>query len=443
MGPRVVNIVTLPWLLCLVFAACQAAGDAVDGAAPTDATSTDALNIDADGPSYAPIHVMVYDENVPGQPAVGAQVIASGNGVAPRTYLTSADGTADVVSPPGATITVVQSYSYPPGTPAIAVFASFAALEPGDVVVAGPRIPRPQLAGHVSVIVQEHPGGRFYTVISSCPAQGARDGLVLSLTLYTPCSSMNSATLVARVKDSNNALLGVSVLNGVDLAAAMNGDPISMPPFDVLPVDITATISNVPTMTHGPSWHARYWLGDEPNMLEQVGDWSTDTGLVQLATQAYLVGDRTSFYTVMHHEGPPFSAHHRYGDKLLTEFELDASTLIPGILGASATTDGIAWTMTELGSEPELVIADIRWASVRGTITAPYTGTPFLSFDSLPDEVRPTTSPQLVQLQQVSVDGLDYHEVIPKIDQNRDLIGPRNTLPLNLSFWRSAYPSGS
>jgi hypothetical protein len=403
----------------------------------------------ADARAFAPIRVTVYDENNPGYVAVGVRVVFTAPDLSSQTVVTDAAGIAEASSPPGSTVTVVQQVPAFAGT----AFSTIMALQPGDAVFAGPRLPRREAAGGTFEIdFPTVPNGRYYTAAIPCPFQG---GLVddvperVTTTFFTPCMPESGATLVGRVKDANNMLLGVSILEDVDLAASA-GTTIMMPAFTASPIPITAEITNVAPTVYTVDWHTYYELGDKYAMhlgndfltvLDSADAWSSATGDVDLATSIYPVGGETTFELDLFHDGLPgrSSEYHDLQASRATDFAFDASSMIRSVVEGTAHTDEVTWTESASGRSPTLVTLSLRWGSVQGVITAPYTGQS-VSLAALPADLRPTSAPDLFDLQLYDRPGSNYYDLLGQLNEVTD-VRMNWMLPVN-KYWRTCYPCG-
>ncbi|HVV81813.1 MAG TPA: hypothetical protein VHE35_01995 [Kofleriaceae bacterium] len=388
----------------------------------------------------------VYSEIHPGESGAGARVVFAPPGQPAVETLADADGLVEAMIPEGTDVTVAQRAILIPSGEWGTIFTTFVDLGPGASVVAGPRQLRPQIVSNFAVALPAYPGGRFYTLTASCELGGVADQNVLTVSVYGPCATATAATLVGRVKSEQGALLGVTVLEGVDLLAA-NGTTVTMPPFDVAPVTITATLTNVADITDAVTTFVTYRLGDVFWLLDQAAASTRHGGLVQLAFPAYPVGDQTSFDVTLVHLGTTFADYHHGESGRPTDFTLDASSSIEGILGAVVGADHISWTTTAWGTAPDLVDAKLWSGDVRGVLVAPGDGSS-ISLDAIPPDLRRPWSADDVELQFYEVDGLGYRDIVPLLEEPMDSgVWPRPpftwrllSLPRSLSYWRTSYP---
>src|SRR5262249_47532900 len=156
---------------------------------------------------------------------------------------------------------------------------------------------------------------------------------VARFTPQAPCSTLDSAVLVGRVKDASNKLLGVSRLENVSLMDFVGGTLV-MPAFDATPQVITRTFHNVPRQL---DWTIGYAHGDEELVLDRAVMETTDTGEIALEVPAYLAGDASMFNATLLDFGGTHSTYHGFEPGLSTHFELDAATMMTSILRQSVT----------------------------------------------------------------------------------------------------------
>jgi hypothetical protein len=393
---------------------------------------------DADEPL---IRVTVYDENEPGHFASNARVSFVSADQPVQTKFTGSDGVAEAVAPAGTIVTVSQKMRDVPNE---TVFATFIGLNPGDSVVAGPSIVRPQEAGDFVVRLPEVPDGAFYTLESSCPTRRIGSANVITVTLLTPCLALHDADVLGRVQDVANETIGVTRLEHVDLAASV-GTELVMPPYALEAQPVTASLTNIPRETIGPLLGVFYYY-DTPylNIVEANFAVSSDTGTVGLATTAYAIGDATRFSLnlTLRDQGSTFSnyRHHQVGTA--ADFVFDAGNMMRGVVAASSDISSITWTEAATGNQPTLVAAALRWEGTRGVILSPHQGTSISLLD-LPSDLRPTQVPTLVELQFMSADGETYNETVARLVQNSDFAHPIITLPSTVGsgYWRSSFPA--
>src|SRR5262249_15642545 len=152
----------------------------------------------------------------PGSPASGAKVVFAAPAQAVQIVFTDVNGIAESHATPGTTVTVIQTASFQ------TVFSTFLGLQPGTMVIAGPRKALTQASSHqMTADMPAVADGRFYTVIPACPFDEMADLTIetrVELSARMPCSNATAATLVGRVYDStNHNLLGVSIVDNADL----------------------------------------------------------------------------------------------------------------------------------------------------------------------------------------------------------------------------------
>jgi hypothetical protein len=429
-------------VLCAVVGALGC-GRGVDASADARAAADDGRRA-VDSAATGTLRVMVFSERRPGEPEAAARVLAARPGEPVQELATGADGVADVPANDGMTVTVLQPVVFPRGVVGTA-FATFVDVGPGMALTVGPRQPRLAVASTVHFVMPTYPGARFYTVKTPCQSYGTGEGTEGTLTIYRPCATISSATVVGQVRGDYDRLLAISVLDDVDLLAA-DGATIVMPAFDVEPVTISATIANVPTITAVPFPTASYRRGPTTEPLQWRGALpavDTTGATMQFAGLGYALGDSagldTDFISAETHEGPGHAQtwHHLYQPGPATSFSLDAGPMMRAIFGDPTTTAGeVTWRESAVGTPPEAITVAIGWDDVRGVIVAPYTG-PSLSFAVLPDEVRPATTPVLWELAGWRLDGMHYRTIASLLEQSSDFRLHTLQLPWDVSFWTS------
>ena len=438
----------LAWCAALIMcAACghPSSGRASDASLPRDGTGNDSTPLDGadDAATFTPIQVTVFDENNPGQHAAGVRVVFVAPDLSEQTVWTDANGIAQASSAPGTSITAVQSVT----TTSTAAFSTVMGLQPGDAVAVGPRHPQLQPGPVVTINIPTAPNGFSYSIYSSCPYRGTPGTYAtqntFTLTFLTPCPSVSAATFVARVRDTSLNEIGVSMLENVDLNAA-NGGSITLPDWGATPNTITAKLSNVPASADELTWFTYYYRsGTFDRVLDQAGASSGGTGSVDLSSSIYPFGDSTTFVLSIHHDqlgGHGFSEYHAHVDGLATNFVLDAANMITSVADANATTGEISWTESATGHQASLVTASVKWGSIVGVITAPYSGTS-LSFAQLPMDLRPTVTPELVDLQLISMMNASYIDLLSQMDELPS--AHENWMSSSANYWRALFPGFS
>ncbi len=428
---------TWGWVMLVGAAACGSPSVAsVDASRPQDTASDSSALVDAT--VYDFIRVRVYSEVTPGSVAVGIRVLFTAPDQTTVTVLTGADGVAESRSAPNTTVTVIQ-----PGNPTGTAFSSFVALQPGDMVVAGPQKPVPQAGSNtVTTIMPPISGGMFYTVVPSCPFDAIVNPNVAtegSLSARTPCSNAAEATLVGRAYDSTHLIvLGVSILDNVDLTALTQ---VTMPAYEQSPASLTATLTNIPSDASGVEWNVFYYLGTEStSILESAGASALENGTVNLATTAFPAGNETTFVLEVFrsmHDGA-FSEFHTHRPMLATAFALDAQTIIKAVDAGTADHDMVTWTESTVGADPTTVTVGLSWGDTHGIMYAPYNG-PSLSLHTLPPEIQPANSdtPTLTALQYFAT-GRTYQDDLLDLDER---IGATDVRMLSVrEFWRTSFP---
>lgn len=413
--------------LTAIVAATSACGDS--GRVPPEG----AADAGRDAQSAA-IRVTVFDETMPGTPARGARVIFEAPDRSIQTVFTDAGGIAEAVSPPGTTATAIQDLSPNPGK----VFTSFRALAPGMAVVAGPSSSPRRYVGSVSVAMDQLPNGMYYEVRAPCAdlIHGSADPM--SVFVFSPCTGAGSATLVGRVRDANHQLLGVSVLDGVDLPTAIGGQPLPMPPYTRTAVPLKADIDNVPATVDSTVWQVFYKQHsddvhdrvDAAQYLEAESGSASSSGTLAISAEGYPVGNETLFAVVMHPAGyeGAFSNYLSVVAGEATHMSFDAGAVIRAIDAAGAVTPSeVTWTESGAGTAPALVDVAVSWGDVHGTIYAPYAGAS-LSLGDLPGELISTDSPTLVSLATYGGDERTYAELVVSMREYA-------------SYWSSAWAS--
>ena len=438
----------LAWYAALIMCAgCghPSSGSGSDAALPRDGTGNDSTLRDAanDAATFAPVQVTVYDENNPGQRAAGVRVVFVAPNLSEQTVWTDANGIAQASSAPGTSITAVQSVTATSTT----AFSTVMGLQPGDAVAVGPRQPLPQPGPIVTINIPTAPNGWVYSFYSSCPYRGTPNTEAtqntFTLTFLTPCPSASAATFVARVRDASLTEIGVSTLDNVDLNAA-NGGSVTLPAWGATRNMITAKLSNVPASADETTWFTYYYRsGTFDRVLDQAGASSGVTGSVDLSSSIYPFGDNTTFVLSIHHDnlgGNGFSEYHAHVDDLATTFVLDAANMIASVADAHATTGDISWTESPTGHHASLVTASVKWGSIVGVITAPYSGTS-LSFAQLPMDVQPSVTPEIVDLQLISMVNVSYVDLLSQMDE---LSSPHeNWMSSSANYWRALFPGFS
>jgi hypothetical protein len=427
----------------VIFAACSRSsnGSTSDASINGDANHADSTQADGSA-TFAPMQVTVYDENNPGQLAAGVRVVFVAPDLSEQTTWTGTNGVAQASSPPGTSVTAVQSVS-PNSTVA---FSMVVGLQPGDAVTVGPRSPRLQPGPIVTIDIPTAPNGQYYSFYSSCPYQGTPDtdatANMFTATFLMPCPSLSSATLVARARDANLNEIGVSMLTDVDLDAA-NGGAITMPSWGATQNTITAHLMNVSASADSTSWFTYYYRNSTfSQVLDEASESSSSTGTIDLSSSIYPFGDETTFVLSIGHDhlaGHGFSEFHAHVDGLATSFAVDASSMIASVADAQATTEGITWTESSSGEHASLVTASVAWGSNVGVIAAPY-GAPSLSFSQLPVDLLPDVAPELVDLQLISMNGT-YTDLLSQLNE---LSSPHeNWMSANTNYWRAFFPGFS
>jgi hypothetical protein len=436
------------WCCALVIiAACgRPSNGSASDASVGDADRLDSMSADASGDAalFTPIQVTVYDENNPGHLAAGVRVVFVAPDLTAQTVWTDTNGVAHASSPPGTSITAVQTVTV---TSTVA-FSTVMGLQPGDSVAVGPRSPTLQPGPIVVIHIPTAPNGMFYSFYSSCPYQGTPGSddtpTKVTPTFLTPCSSLSAATLVARVRDADLNEIGVSVLDNVDLNAASGGS-LTMPDWGATQNAIAANLSNVPATADDTSWFTYYYRGGEfEQVLDQASASSGSTGTFDLSGSIYPFGDETTFVLSINHDhlaGHGFSEYHAHVDALASSFGLDATNMITSVADAETTTGGISWTESTSGQHASIVTASVSWGSVVGVITMPYAGTS-LSFSPLPMDLQPTVAPKIVDLQLISMaNASSYTDSLAQMDE---LSSPHeNWMSASTNYWRAFFPGYS
>jgi hypothetical protein len=216
-----------------------------------------------------------------------------------------------------------------------------------------------------------------------------------------------------------------------------------MPAFGLAPQEATASLTNLPDVL--VSWSLGYAHGADEITLEHQTIETYAKGALELALSIYPVGDASMFNFTLMWPGlaGTHSTYHRYLPTRITHAELDASDMIASILAFSpqATAEEIKWENVGMGRDPTIVVALVESTNVRGVIYAPYDG-PSLSLRSLPAELlAPTHVPRLRRVRYFDVEGSTYREAIGTFQEMRflDILGA--TLPFQLTYWTSSFPS--
>ncbi len=424
-------------LVCC-FTGCSAAPHSI----VADASGADAV---LDTTLAASIRVMVYNEDLPGAPVANARVVFVAPDHSSQTVLTGVDGVAQAISPQGTTVTAIQDFS------AGKQFTSFRAVQPGMFLISGPPDQMTHVVGQANVEMPLLSDGMYYEVRAPCRTSISGASQPMRVDVVSPCAPESAATLVGTVRNADHAILGVSILDGVDLVSAVNGATIMMPPYTQMPVSLTVDLANVPATIDHLTWfdyfkqRSEHVLDsfDAAEYLAYGAEMSMQTGTVVLSSAGYIAGDESLFTLVLHHAGYD-SAFTNFASTVspsATHFGVDVSDMTIGFdVTATASQDQITWTETSDGGAPTLLDAAVAWENTYGTIYAPYDGSS-LSLDDLPGELASVETPTLVSLASFTADGLDY-DALASLMRERARFWEddwASAMPDHPAFWISVF----